>query len=117
LREAQLHSAWLADYSAYLQSTPVKYDAESRAIRGGIYAYQRLARLWNAWHKDAPISGIAYGAYWPGGVSSAERPLWVAVEGAGWYTGDPSSMRTEGKGKPRYLPWIERVDGPCLIGY
>jgi hypothetical protein len=117
LREAQLHATWLAEYSAFLQSTSPNVNAESRLIRGGVYAYQRLARLWNAWHPAAPISGIAYGAYWPGGVSSAERSLWVAVSHTEWPTDDPETMLPGGKGRPRYLPWIECIDGPCLVGY
>jgi hypothetical protein len=117
LREAQLHGAWLAEYSAYLQSTPAKINDDSRLVRGGVFAYQRLARLWNAWHPAAPISGIAYGAYWPGGVTTSEKPLWLAVENAQWFTDDPETRRTGWKDRPRYLPWIECIDGPCLIGY
>jgi len=117
LREAQLHGAWLADYGAYIQSTPVKLIPETRLIRGGVYAYQRLARLWNAWHPGAPISGIAYEAYWPGGVRSQPTALWTVIANAQWYTDDPESKRPGDKVQPRYLPWIECIDGPCLIGY
>lgn len=109
LREAQLHATWLVDYRAYLESTPIKIADDSKLIRGGIYAYQRLAILWNEWRPKEPISGIAYGSYWPGGVRTSEYPLWIATSQDRW--GAPS------REKPRYLPWIECIDGPCLVGY
>jgi len=119
LREAQLHAGWLADYRATLEATTGKDKLERNPlqIRGGSFAYQRLARAWNAWHPDAPVSGIAYDEYWPGNVKEAALPLWKAIQNAQWYTDDPTTMRTDGKGEPRYLPWIDCIDGPCLIGY
>jgi hypothetical protein len=119
LREAQLHAGWLADYRATVESTTTKDDLgkRPRKIRGGSFAYQRLARAWNAWHPDAPISAIAYEAYWPGGVREASMPLWKGSANARWYTDDPATMSTDGKTEPRYLPWIDCLDGPCLVGY
>lgn len=117
LREAQLHATWLSEYRAYLESTSAKIDASTRSLRGGVYAYQRLAQMWNAWHPKEPVSGIAYEAYHPGGVSSSEYPLWVAIRNEQWLAEDPESKANGGKGRPRYLPWIECIDGPCLVGY
>jgi len=119
LREAQLHAAWLADYRATLESTAGK-DKLAKSplqLRGGVFAYQRLARAWNDWHPDALISGIAYAEYWPGGVKEAKQPLWAPIANAAWYTTGATATRTEEKGPPRYLPWIDCLDGPCLIGY
>ena len=83
-----------------------------RRLRGGVYAYQRLARLWNDAHPGAaPLSGIAYQAYWEGGVSTSTLPLWQI-----WREGMRGDERLH-KSEPLYLPWIEGLDGPCLEGY
>jgi hypothetical protein len=125
LREAALHARWLADYADKLArwskspgraGEPGSLDVaqDSNAIRGGVPAFQTLARRYNEWQPKAKVWPIAYKEYRPGGVRSGNFTLEKAMFNA-W--GISKAEFEKKKRETEYLPWIECFDGPCLTGY
>jgi len=126
VHEALLHARWLGDYSEKIErwskddgkdDEPLVNPGKPRkpgTLRGGVSAFQTLARRFNEWQPNAKVSAIAYGAYRPGGVRDENFSLERAVLGF-W-----AVSRAEYEKKKQaleLLPWIECFDGPCIIGY
>ncbi len=126
VHEAALHARWLGDYSEKLERWS-KDDGRDNApfinpgspkkpgkLRGGVPAFQTLARRFNEWQPNAKVSAIAYGRYLPGGSTAGNFSIERAI------------LEFETMSRAEYekklaaldvLPWIECFDGPCIIGY
>jgi hypothetical protein len=126
VHEAALHARWLGDYSEKIERWS-KDDGQNHEplvnpgkpkkpgkLRGGVSAFQTLARRFNEWQPNAKVSAIAYGAYRPGGSTAGNFSLERATLGF-WAI---SRVEYEKKlAALEFLPWIECFDGPCMVGY
>ena len=92
VHEAALHARWLGDYSEKTRALVERRRTRATepylnpgkpkkpgTLRGGVSAFQTLARRFNEWQPNAKVSAIAYGAYRPGGSTAGNFSIERAI--------------------------------------